>query len=285
MIRTRLTYHSPSEIEEACALLDEHGDDAAVLGGGTHVLPMLTRGQRSVGHVVDLRRLGLTQITPRDGEVEVGAMATYTDVLSSPVLRNRASLLPTAAAGITGGAQIRNVGTIGGSASYANPSSDVPACLVALGARMRVHGPSGAREVSAEQFFVDAFRCDLSRGEILTNIVIPEVAGSTGYYKLKLCESSWPIATAAAMVDNERQVASVTLGGVCRTPLRIDIGSLLDSGGRIRTSGQDLDDFVREQIDEPWEDELAPGSYRRDVAGVVARRALEQQQEVYTGHE
>ena len=285
MIRTRLTYHSPSQIEEACALLDEHGDDATVLGGGTMLLPMMVRGERSAGHIVDLRRLGLTQITPRDGEVEVGARITYTDILSSAVLRDRAPLLPIAAAGITGGAQIRNVGTIGGSASYANPSSDVPACLVGLGARMRVHGPSGAREVAAEQFFVDAFRCDLGRGEILTAIVIPDIVGRVGYYKLKLCESSWPIATAAAIGGNERQVASVTLGGVRRTPLRIELGPLLDSEGRVRISGQDLDGFVREQLVEPWEDELAPGDYRRNVAGVVARRALEQLEEVFTGYE
>ena len=285
MIRTRLTYHSPSQIEEACALLDEHGDDAAVLGGGTHVLPMMARGERSVGHVVDLRRLNLTQIVAKNGEVEVGAMVAYTDVLSSPLLRNRAPLLPMAAAGITGGAQIRNVGTIGGSASYATPSSDVPGCLVALGARMRVRGPSGAREVSAQRFFVDAFRPDLGRGQILTAIVLPEVAGRVGYYKLKLSESSWPIATAAAMVDNERQVASATLGGVCRTPLQIDLSPLIDGEGRVRTGGPDLDDYVREQLGELYGDELAPESYRQNVAGVVARRALEQSEEVYTGHE
>ena len=217
--------------------------------------------------------------------MEVGARITYTDILSSAVLRDRAPLLPIAAAGITGGAQIRNVGTIGGSASYAAPSSDVPGCLVALGARMRVRGPSGAREVSAQRFFVDAFRPDLGRGEILTAIVIPEVAGRVGYYKLKLSESSWPIATAAAMVDNERQVASATLGGVCRTPLRIDLGPLIDGEGRVRTGGPDLDDYVREHLGELYGDELAPESYRQNVAGVVARRALEQLEEVYTGHE
>lgn len=285
MIRTRLTYHSPSRIEEACALLDEHGDDATILGGGTMLVPMIVRGERLASHVVDLRKLGLTQISTRGGEVEVGARTTYADMISSTMLRDRAPLLPMAAAGITGGAQIRNAGTIGGSASYANPSSDVPACLVALGARMKVQGPSGAREVDAEQYFVDAFRCDLGRSEILTAIVIPEVVGSAGYYKLKLCESSWPIATAAAIVDNERKRTSVTLGGVCRTPLRIDICSLLDGDGRVHASEQDLDDLVREQLDEPWEDELAPASYRRDVAGVVARRALEQLEEVYTDHE
>lgn len=282
MIRTRLTYHSPSQIAEACALLDEHGDDATVLAGGTIILPMMVRGERSARHVIDLRQLGLTQITPGNGEVEVGARTTYTDMLSSTVLRDRVPLLPTIAGGITGGAQIRNAGTIGGSAAYANPSSDIPACLVALGARMRVYGCSGVREVSAEQFFVDAFCCGLSHGEILTAIVIPDVTSRIGYYKLKLCESSWPIATAVTIVNDERQTASVTLGGVSRTPLRLSLDSLLDSESRVLLDEQELDGVVREQLDEPWEDELAPGSYRRDVAGVVARRGFERLKEVYS---
>ena len=281
MIRTRLTYHSPSRIKEACAILDEYGDEAAILGGGTWLLPMMVHGERSAHHVVDLRGLRLTQIISREDEVEVGASITYSDMLSSTMLRDRVPLLPIVSAGITGGPQIRNAGTIGGSASYANPASDVPACLTALGAHMRVHGPSGERELSAEQFFVDAFHNGLGRGEILTAIVIPEIVGRVGYYKLKLCESSYPIATAAAVFDNERQAASVTLGGISRTPLRLDLGSQLDSGGRVQTTEHEFDDIVREQLDEPWEDELAPGSYRRDVAGVVARRALEQLEEVH----
>ncbi len=111
--------------------------------------------------------------------------------------------------------------------------------------------------------------------------MIPEAVGRVGYYKLKLSESSWPIATAAAIVDGERQAVSVTLGGVCRTPVRIDLGAVIDGEGRVRTDGPDLDDYVREQLDEPYGDELAPGGCRQNVAGVVAKRALEQSEEVH----
>jgi carbon-monoxide dehydrogenase medium subunit len=265
VIRTRLRYHAPEDIAEACSLLEERGEDAAVVGGGTWLIPLMGRGERSVTDVVDLRRLDLSGVLEQDGQLEVGAMTTYADVLASSVLRERAPLLHHVARGITGGKQIHNVGTLGGSACFAFPSSDVPACLVALGAQMRVHGSAGAREVAAEDFFLDAFRCALDRGEILTAMVIPAVPDGIGYYKLKLCEGSWPIATAAAVVTNGRP--TVTLGGVSRTPLRIDLDGDVP---------EQLDALIGERLDDPWDDELAPGGYRQAVAPVIARRALEQ---------
>jgi CO/xanthine dehydrogenase FAD-binding subunit len=279
VIRTRLRYHAPEDIAEACALLADR-DEAAVLGGGTWLVPLMTRGERIVSDVVDLRRLGLTAINQDEGEIEIGAMATYADVLASAVLRERAPLLYAAAAGVTGGKQIHNLGTLGGAACYAFPSSDVPACLVALGARMRVQGPGGARHVAAHEFFLDAFRPALEHGEILTTIRVPALAARVGYHKLKLTEGSWPIATAAAIVTAAAAAdadarASVTLGGVARTPLQIDATELLDGqDGALRA--ERLAALVAERLSDPWDDELAPAWYRRSVAAPIARRALEQ---------
>ena len=262
MIRTRLAYHAPAELEEACSLLEARREGAAVLGGGTWLVPLMSRGERSLTDVVDLRRLGLAGVTEKDGHLEVGAMTTYADVLDSSAVRERAPLLHAIARGITGGRQIHNVGTLGGSACFAFPASDVPAGLVALDARLRVHGTAGTREIAAADFFLDAFRCALEPGEVLTALIIPDRPRGVGYHKLKLCESSWPIATAAAVVTNG--TAHVTLGGVARTPLRIEL------------DGQELDARIGERLDDPWDDELAPGSYRQAVAPVIARRALEQ---------
>ena len=279
MIRARLTYHAPDDLHEACALLAERGAAAAVLGGGTWLVPLMTRGERSVTDVVDLRPLNLAGIVEGDGDVELGAMTTYADALASNVVRERAPLLHAVAAGVTGGKQIHNLGTLGGSACFAFPSSDVPACLVALGARMKIQGTSGQREVSAHEFFVDAFRTAVQSGEILTAIVVPATARRVGYFKLKLCESSWPIATAAAVlpdgVAQSGEPANVTLGGVYRKPLRIDLAEVLDGDGGLRLSAEDFDSLVGQRLGDPWGDELAPGSYRQAVAGPIARRALD----------
>ena len=262
MIRSRLAYHAPASLSEASDTLA--GGDAAVLAGGTWLVPLMTRGERSPGGVVDLRGLGLGGITEDGGGVRIGAMATYSDLIASDAVRRRLPLLWTAAAGITGGAQIRNLGTIGGSACFATPSSDMPACLVALGAVLHVHGPSGEREIPAPAFFLDAFRTALAGDELVTELTIPAQAGPGGYCKFKLCEGSWPIVTAAAVGGRERP--SVTVGGAQRVPLRIEA-----DGGPVELAA-----LVAERLAEPWDDELAPAAYRRSIAPVIARRALEQ---------
>ncbi len=278
MIRTRLTYHSPSRLADAVELLSEYAADAAVVGGGTMLIPRMTRAEVTVTHVVDPRGLGLDAISVHQGHVELGARVTYTDLLRSEPLRKVLSLFPHVAAGITGGEQIRNQGTIGGSACFANPASDIPACLVAVNARMRVEGSNGTRDIDAQDFFLDAFRSAVRPDEILTSIVVPRRRLRVGYCKLKLGESSWPIATAVALVDATARDASVTLGGVQRRPLRIDLGPLLDSEGKVMLG--EIEVFVRARVTEPWQDVLAPGEYRHHVSGVVARRALEGLQEL-----
>jgi aerobic carbon-monoxide dehydrogenase medium subunit len=265
-----IAYHAPRDAAEACELLADRGDAAAVLGGGTWLVPMMVRGERQVSDVVDVRDARIDGIARRGDDVEVGAMATYSGLLASDVVRDRVPLLRIVAAGITGGAQIRNVGTVGGAACFAVPSSDIPACLVALGARMLVRGPDGSREIPADAFFVDAFKTALRPAELLTAIVVPGDATRVGYHKLKLCESSWPIATAAAVVRGGR--TTVAMGAVARMPLRFDLDSA--------AAPDQLDALVQERLAEPWEDALAPARYRHAVAGTVARRALQDALEV-----
>ncbi|NMH97487.1 FAD binding domain-containing protein [Pseudonocardia acidicola] len=273
MIRSPLTHHAPERLDAAAALLAEHGGSAAVLGGGTVLVPAMVRGDQTYGHVVDLRKLGLAGVRIEDGWAEIGAMTTYSDLLAARGLAGSAVVLRTAAAGITGGTQLRNQGTVGGSAAYANPASDIPGCLVAVDAVLRLHGPEGRRDVPAGEFFRGAFSTALRPDEMVTAIRVPLRPARTGYYKLKLAESSWPIATAAATVDDAGAV--ITLGAVSGRPIRIDATSVIAAGGLPLDDGE-FDELVRSHIDDPWEDELAPASYRLDVAAVVARRALAQ---------
>ncbi|OLT06584.1 hypothetical protein BJF90_16065 [Pseudonocardia sp. CNS-004] len=272
MIRTDLRYHRPGTPREAGALLAGHAGDAVVLGGGTVLLPMMGRAEITARHVVDLRGLGLDAITEHAGHVEIGAMATYRHLYTSPVLARRVPLLSRMAVGITGGEQIRNLGTIGGSACFANPSSEVPAVLVALGATLRLHGPAGYRDVAAAGFFGGAFATDLADGEFLASLLVPHQQGRTGYHKLKLCEGSWPIVTAVATADPERDGAAVTVGAAQAVPARIELTALLSGDGGLDLGS--VDALVRRQIDDPWSDVLADGTYRREVAGAVVRRAV-----------
>ena len=226
-----------------------------MLAGGTWVVPELGSGVSRPDVVVDLRRAGLGAITEGEGTVRVGATATYADLIGSALVRERLPLLHEMAGGITGGWAIRGQGTIGGSLAAARPQSDVPAVLVALGAVAHVANAAGGRAVPVAALLAGPMRTGLARGELLTALELPVQTGTHGYVKLKRGASSWPIATAAA-VAQDGVLTRLVLGGVAGTPVEVE-----------------SEDGTTTEIDDPWDDELAPASYRVAVAAPLAARA------------
>jgi carbon-monoxide dehydrogenase medium subunit len=281
VIAKHFDYHAPESIDDVVGLLDT-GGDARILAGGTWLVPDMTRGDQTQKSVVDIRRAGLDRIRAEGDGVAIGAAMTYTQLLASDVVRERAPLLRSLASTVTGGPQIRNQGTIGGSACYAFPSSDVPACLVALDARLRLVGPAATREVDAKSFFLGAFTTAARADELLAEIVIPAQTNVTGfgYYKLKHCQSSWPIATGACVIRpngaGAGASATLALGGVSATPVVVPIEEALIATTIGPAELAEVEQLAVRAVDSPWSDVLADGEYRRLVAGVVAKRALRQ---------
>lgn len=259
MISCSLRYHAPTTLDEAVSLLAEHGADAAVLGGGTMLVPRLGRGESRCAALIDPIALGIDQISAGEREVTIGARTTYRQIVDSALLGQRVPLLVRVATQITGGAQVRNVATVGGSACYANPASDMPGLLVGLGARMTIAGAEGSRDVPAATFFRGAFRTAVAPGELLVSITIPNTPGAAGYHKLKLCEGSWPIVTATA-VANEPGETTITFGGLFERPVSVP-------------AGEDLPARLAELDLKPYDDELAPGDYKQAVAPAIAVKA------------
>lgn len=259
MIAHPFALHVPGELAELLALMDSYGADARALAGGTVLLPEMGRGAVRPSVVVDVSRALRPGVTRR-GEVDVvGATTTYRQ------LESETGLLRALARRVTGGAQIRNRATIGGSAAWANPSSDAPAVLVALGARMVVASVASERRVPAERFFLDAFRTALGAGEVVVAIEIPVPPTGTrfGYEKLTFGESSWPIVTAAAVVS-EQDGVRLAVGGATAVPVVVEL-----------SSREHAEEAVASAVAEPWADVLASAEYRRRVAPVIARRAVE----------
>lgn len=264
MIKNRFQYLAPQSVEEAAALLAASPDDTEVLGGGTWVVVEMTAGQRDPKRVIDLKNAGLCYVREEQGAVVVGARATYTDVVRSDAAKALPALVAMAA-GVTGGGQLRNRGTLGGSACYGNPSSDVPGLLVGLGATLTVRSASGSRGIAAADFFTGPLQTALQPGEILESMTIPVPAGMRqGYYKFKLAESSWPICTGTALVGGDGS-ARVTIGGANAHPVTVT------------GSASDLDGLARDAeaaITSPFSDALADGEYRKQIAGAIAKRAV-----------
>jgi aerobic carbon-monoxide dehydrogenase medium subunit len=271
MIPADFAYRSPASVAEAVGLL---GEQSMVLAGGTWVVPAMNRGDARPAVVVDLRRAGLGGISLASGIVRVGATCTYADLLASEVVARHLPLLAAMAAGVTGGRQIHNQGTLGGSVAAARPSSDAPAVLVALGGRVVVAGADGERRVEARDFFHGPERTALGHRGLLVALEFPSAAGQgSGYVKLKHGHGSWPIATAAVLLGPpaEDSWATITLGGLAGTPVVVS-----GAPARAPRTEAEVGEAARHAVDsvpDLWTDVLAPAAYRRAVAPVLAVRA------------
>ena len=270
--------HVPDSVQAAAELLASarsRAESAAVVGGGTIVMPQLRRNELRPDHLVDLWGAGLNHVQLLPGVLRIGACVTYQQLLDDPVIRREAPLLSLMCHGITGGVQLRSQGTLGGSACSARPFSDSPSAIAALGAVMRVRDASGTRHVDAAEFFLGAGISALREDEVLEAIDVPLRGGAhmAGHRKVKVAEGSWPIVTASVVRTPHR--TTLAIGGVAHAPLLLTEESS-DPAEAAEALVQGLSSALAAlSDDETWADMLAPAWYRRRIAPVVARDVLE----------
>ncbi|MEO6505550.1 MAG: FAD binding domain-containing protein [Terrimesophilobacter sp.] len=264
MILDRFEYLCPSNVDEAVSAITTD-DELAIISGGTWVVPQMGHHVRRPKIVVDLRAAGLSGVADKQDTISIGSTTTYSHLIAAG---NTPELLRTMALGVTGGVQIRNKGTIGGSACYANPASDVPGAIVTMNATMVLRSASGQREVPATEFFVDAFTTALRPGEMLEAILVP--VNSTGpvfsYQKFKTAAGSFPIVTAGCVASEDGLTKRVVIGGAAATPIVVELDG--------DESENDVADRVRSLISEPWSDVQANANFRRHTAGTMAQRVV-----------
>lgn len=260
----------PQTTEELIGCLGE-AERSVVVAGGTMIMPKIVRGLVRPDLLIDPHRLpGAAQLRPETNTLSLGPMVSYTTIIRD---RSTPPLLRHIAQGITGGPQIRNQGTIAGAACHANPASDMPTGLVATGAVMRIAGPEGIRSVNARDFFTAPFVTQLAANEALVGIELPSTSTcpAFGYCKIKRSESSWPIATAAALIADDGEL-SLVLGAAVTRPLTLWIPpELYEQPIQIAAA---IDDAIRDQQTDWWEDELADIPYRKRIAAIAVSRAL-----------
>lgn len=195
-------YHRAGSVEEAVALLGKYEDDAKLLAGGHSLIPLLKLRFAQPRHLIDVRRIpGLAGIGEEEGAIVIGAATTHWMLQSSELLRRRLPIIPEAASQI-GDAQVRNMGTIGGSLAHADPAADLPAVMLATGAELTAVGPGGARTIAASDFFVDLLTTALAPTEVLTRIRIPVSTSGMGsaYEKYPHPASRYALVGVAAML-------------------------------------------------------------------------------------
>ncbi len=267
-------YKRPASVDEAVALLVEHGDEAKVLAGGHSLIPAMKLRLARPSVVVDIGRIaGLSYIREAGGAIAVGATTTHAEIEASPLLRARSPLLAETAAHI-GDMQVRNKGTVGGSLAHADPAADYPAAILALDAEIDVVGPRGRRTVRAADFFVDLLQTAMAPDELLVEVRVPATMATVAYVKTEQKASGFALAGAAAVVGADGIRVGIT--GVAAKAYRAS-GVEQALAGHRRPDTAAIAAAAAHAADrvEPLGDIHASPEYRAHLAQVNTRRAIE----------
>ena len=276
MFAASFEYYRPKTIDEAIKLLrDVKG--SRVLAGGHSLLPAMKLRLASPAALIDIGRIKeLSSIRETKDGVRIGALATHASVAASEVVKKKCPVLADAASRL-GDLQVRNRGTIGGSAAHADPGADYPTILLMLGAKFHALDAK-EREIPADKFFVDLFTTALKPGELLTAVTIPATEGTAVYLKHRHPASSFAVVGVAAMATVKGgKVADVriAIGGVTANPVRATAAERALAGQAPSEAAiGKASDLVGEALRNPIGDSYASGDFRVHLATVMTKRAL-----------
>ena len=277
MYPPKFDYYRAGSVSEAIDLAKQHGE-SKFLAGGHSLIPVMNLRLADPGVLIDIGRLGdLKGISAQNGSIRVGALTTHATVAASAAVPT----VMSEAAAIIGDPQVRNRGTIGGNVAHADPASDMPTVLMALGATFHVTGPNGERSIAAVDFFTGLFETALEDGEIVTGVEVPAHGAGTGsaYAKLPNPASGYAMVGAAAIVtvaDGVCTAASVAVGGATPRAVKASaveaalVGSALNADA-IAAAAEAVQNDLGDDI---LSDIHAGADYRRAMATVYVKRAV-----------
>ncbi len=277
-------HHAPTSLAEATSLLQQHGEGARPLAGGTDLVVQMMENTTKFAaptHLVSLLRVPeLSGIEFSEGEgLRIGAGVTMTEVAESPVIRERYSAIAEGA-GLVGSYQTMNMATVGGNLCNAAPSADIAPPLLAFEAEAVIIRPSGQRSVALEQFFAGPGKTVLDDGELLVEVRVPVPPANTGSaYTRHTPRKQMDIAVVGVGVlltlAGERiERARIALGAVAATPVRA-------RQAEVALKGQTFSDDVLTRAAEAAAAEASPISdvrgsaeFRRHIVRVTTERML-----------
>jgi carbon-monoxide dehydrogenase medium subunit len=281
MYPAEFEYFAPTTVEEALALLTRYGDDAKILAGGQSLIPMMKLRIASPRFLIDVNRIAsLAGFRSEGDRFVVGALCRHAEIAASPIVRERLPLM-TDAANLTADVQVRNRGTVGGSLAHADPAGDWPAALLALDTTVTITSVGGSRTVPLREFIVDAYTTLLGANEMLTGISIPFPRPPCGgaYVKFEKRAGDFAVASAGVQLEMDgsgmlRHVA-VSLGAVGAVPIRARAAEEILAGTAAPPAVVDEAERLVREAAQPFEDTRGSVEYKRHLAGVLFRRALE----------
>ncbi|MEM9522687.1 MAG: FAD binding domain-containing protein [Pseudomonadota bacterium] len=278
MIPAAFEYYRPKDMAGVLSILEEHGDEARVMAGGHSLIPMMKLRMADVPHLIDLQDVGgMSDIEIGAASIRIGAMVTQAEIIDDDALAAAAPILREAALQIAD-PQVRYMGTVGGNIANGDPGNDMPGLMQCLDATFTVVGPDGERDISARDFYEAAYMTAREDEEVLTTVTIPTPKGGYAYEKQKRKIGDYATAAAAVQIVKEAGTcacASVAMTNLSDTPVHSGaasaalVGTSVDAAAVSASVAAMLGDI------DPTEDNRGPIVFKKHVAGVILRRAIE----------
>ncbi len=272
-------YRAPSTLDEALAVLKEHGDDAKIMAGGQSLIPLLKLRFAQPGMLVDIGRIGgLRGVSRNDGRLKIGALTRHADIERSQDLGGAWAILPEAAQWIAD-PLVRNQGTIGGSICHADPSGDWGSIMLAMDAEFVARSSKGERVIRAADFFDSPFMTTLQPDEILTEIRIASTSKHASGAFNKLERKVGDFATVSVAVQVELDGSKVSKAGIGLTS--VGATNIKATAAEKALVGREPTDDVIAEVArqaaaaaEPKSDLRGSAEFKKDVVRVFVQRGL-----------
>jgi carbon-monoxide dehydrogenase medium subunit len=276
-------YLAPVSIDEALALLAEHGEEAKIIAGGQSLLVFLRQGLLEPRVLIGLKRIPeLTRIeVSPDGGLTIGSMVTQHALETSPIVGERFPALAEAAASVAS-PLIRRLGTIGGNLCHGDPTGDPPAALIALGAEVEIANPGGCRRVPVDELFADYMETHLESGDLLVAVHLPAPTPDSGsaYFKHRIRAVDTALVGAGVGLTLSADgltctEARIGLVGAGVTPIRARNAEAELRGKAVSSEAIEAVARAASEECEPLADTEGSEWYRREMVAVFVRRAAE----------
>ncbi|HUF41355.1 MAG TPA: xanthine dehydrogenase family protein subunit M [Verrucomicrobiae bacterium] len=274
-------YLEPATVAEACALLKQHGGEAKVFAGGTHVTILMKQGLYQPKALVNIKKIPELRGIKFDAAagLVIGALATHREIETSPVIKEKFPVLCEAEREVAN-IRVRHMGTVGGNLASGEPLTDLSQIFIALGAELKISGPSGERSLPVEQLFVDFYTTSLAEDEIITQVVIPPSPPNSGIEYIRFSSSSAVdkpsagVAVRLALKQEAVQAARIVLGCVGPTPVRARKAEDLVFGKKLTAELVAEAGATASQECSPTSDLRGSERYKRAIVGTLVKRAL-----------
>jgi aerobic carbon-monoxide dehydrogenase medium subunit len=272
-------YEVAESVDHAIELLGQHGEDAKLMAGGHSLIPLMRLRLAAPTALIDIGRLHDLRYVRDDGDhLAIGALTPHRELHNNELANEHCGIL-SYTAGLLGDPSVQHRGTIGGTLAHGDPSGDMPSVMCALEGELVIQGPDGERTVPALEFFKDYLFTDLEPQEVVTEIRVPKLGSNTGwsYKKFSRRSQDWAVVGVAAVIEKSNggiDSARIGLTSMGSTPIRASAAEQALSGAnadQIEEAANSADEGTS-----PASDNAASAEFRRHLARVWTRRALEE---------